>query len=305
MLYVLTCADLSAVGPGVFNDWKCEVLTALYQRTMRQLSGDDPGHNDDQRRRELYDALAGVEDRDWFRRQIDNLPDAYLQSAPAAQLALELRHLAAFQPGEVKTWCRYLPESRTVEYTVGTHESVAAGIFHKLTGGLSSQGLQILSADIYTLLDGLILDRFVVTDPDFAAEPPQERLNQVHSALVEALRGDAPPVFRRVWQSNERKTLESLTRRPTRVNADNATSERYTILDIFANDRRGLLYTITRTLFELGLSVSLAKIGTYLDQVVDVFYLADNQGNKIEDEQQLREIKQRLFEAIQELEDQA
>ena len=64
----------------------------------------------------------------------------------------------------------------------------------------------------------------------------------------------------------------------------------------------GLLYTITRTLFELGLSVSVAKIGTYLDQVVDVFYVTDHQGQKIEQEDRLREIRTRLLEAVAELE---
>ncbi len=71
----------------------------------------------------------------------------------------------------------------------------------------------------------------------------------------------------------------------TRVIADNSTSDAYTILDIFAHDRTGLLYAITRTLFELGLSVARAKIGTYLDQVVDVFYVTDQNNRKIEDEQ--------------------
>ena len=87
---------------------------------------------------------------------------------------------------------------------------------------------------------------------------------------------------------------------PTRVQADNSTSDRYTILDIFASDRMGLLYTIARTLFELGLSVSLAKIGTYLDQVVDVFYVTDHAGRKIDDEARLEQIRARLLEAIDE-----
>ena len=75
---------------------------------------------------------------------------------------------------------------------------------------------------------------------------------------------------------------------PTRVRIDNSTSDRYTIIDVFASDRTGLLYTIARTIFELGLSVSLAKIGTYLDQVVDVFYVTDQAGRKIDDESRPR-----------------
>jgi [protein-PII] uridylyltransferase len=86
------------------------------------------------------------------------------------------------------------------------------------------------------------------------------------------------------------------------VLVDNSTSRRNTIFDVFAADRMGLLYTIARALFESGLSVSVAKIGTYLDQVVDVFYVTDAAGRKIVDEERLREIQGRLMTAIEELE---
>ena len=84
---------------------------------------------------------------------------------------------------------------------------------------------------------------------------------------------------------------------------DNTTAEKYTIIAAFAYDKMGLLYAIARTLFELGLSVSTAKIGTRLDQVVDVFYVTDQQtGAKIYDEQRLNDIRQRLIAAIEEVE---
>ena len=86
---------------------------------------------------------------------------------------------------------------------------------------------------------------------------------------------------------------------PTRVKIDNNTSDRFTIVDVFTHDRRGLLFTIARTLFELELSVAVAKIGTYLDQVVDVFYVTDAAGNKVHDEQRLQEISARLMSAIE------
>ena len=88
---------------------------------------------------------------------------------------------------------------------------------------------------------------------------------------------------------------------PTRVLVDNENSESHTIIDVFAHDRRGLLYTITRTLFELGTSVWVAKIGTYMDQVVDVFYVTDAEGDKIVEEGTLQGIRSRLLEAIEEV----
>ena len=90
---------------------------------------------------------------------------------------------------------------------------------------------------------------------------------------------------------------------PIQVKIDNSTSERFTIIDVFAADCTGLLYTITRTLYEMGLSVSLAKIATYLDQVVDVFYVADRDTDqKIADEERLLAIRDRLLGEISSLE---
>ena len=113
--------------------------------------------------------------------------------------------------------------------------------------------------------------------------------------------GQVPP-FRRVWRGDSSKTDAALPGLPTQVRVDNSTSQRFTIVDVFATDRMGLMYTTTRTLFELGLSVSLAKISTYLDQGVDVFYVTDQNGRKIVDEARLEHIRQQLLHAIERLE---
>ena len=94
------------------------------------------------------------------------------------------------------------------------------------------------------------------------------------------------------------KSGQMIGQLPTQIRVDNSTSDKYTIVDVFAADRIGLLFTITRTLFEAGISVSVAKIGTYLDQVVDVFYVTDFAGNRIEDEQQIQSLRQKLLDEI-------
>jgi [protein-PII] uridylyltransferase len=305
MLFVLTCADLAAVGPGVLNDWKLEVLTDLYQRTMQHLSGDSPSAATERRRAALRTLLQHEPTYERIADQIRTLPSSYLHSAPPERIAEDLRQLATLAAGEVKVWCRFVPETRTTEYTIGTHENITPGVFHKLTGGLSGHGLQILSADINTLAGGVVLDRFIVHDPDFADEPPPGRVEEIKVRLTAALSSDTPPAFRRVWQRATKPAADAVPPLPPQVNIDNSTSEHFTIVDVFALDRMGLLYTITRTLFELGLSVSLAKIGTYLDQVVDVFYVTDQQGRKIHDENWLRHIRGTLLGAIEALEREA
>ncbi|HJT33300.1 MAG TPA: [protein-PII] uridylyltransferase, partial [Pirellulales bacterium] len=303
MLFVLTAADLGAVGPGVLNAWKIEMLAELHRRAMQHLAGDSPAINSqeylDERRRQVLERLAGDE-AGWFERQLAALPASYLHATPSEQVADELRQLRSLQPGRVIALGRYQPDRGTTEYKIGTYEDITPGIFYKLAGALAGRGLQVLSAEIHTLADGLVFDRFYVHDPDFTAAPPAERIDEVTRALVAALQGEhKPPTFRRVWRAGEARRQAALRPLPTQVRIDNHTSERFTVFDIFAADRLGLLYTIARALFESGLSVGVAKIGTYLDQVVDVFYVTDQQGRKIEDRQRLDAIRQRLLTDIE------
>ena len=193
----------------------------------------------------------------------------------------------------------YQQETNTIRLTVATHEEVAPGIFHRLTGAISARGLQILSAEINTIADDLVLDRFLVVDPDFAGEPPPERFGEIRQTLAESLKDPSgwSPTFRKTWTFNA-SGQPKMQIAQTRIEVDNASSESFTILDIFAVDQPGLLYAITKALFDMGLSVSRARIGTYLDQVVDVFYVTDANGRKIESETRIQQVRSKLLDVI-------
>ena len=313
MLYVMTAADLGAVGPDVWDGWKQEVITDLYHRTMQHLAGESPETTLDdllnQRRQKIRQQLADEPDHAWFVEHANALPPAYLNTTSPERAVEDLRQLhgAAVQSSRhrkgklgVSVAAIYQPETATVEFTVATSENVTPGIFHRITGALSSHGLQIRSAQIHTLHDGLVLDRFAVHDSDYAGEPPGERLADIERSLVDALQNPTsqPPAFRRTWQVGAHRVVR-VPGVPTRVNIDNSTSSHFTIIDIFTHDRTGLLYVVTRALFELGLSVGRAKIGTYLDQVVDVFYVTDRRGRKLKDELFLADLRRQLLEVVQ------
>lgn len=324
MLYVLTAADLGAVGPDVWDGWKTEVVTDLYHRTMQHLAGDSPETTIDKlldRRREETRKQLGVEAATpWFAEHLAAMPAAYFSATSSEQAAVDLRLLHDLSASEnistgleradgtpgirsVSVAMQYQPETAVVQCTVATSEETTPGIFSKLTGALSSLGLQIRSAQIHTLPDGLVLDRFWVHDPDYAGEPPSARFEEIERSLVGALtsRGGEPPTFRRTWQTQGQRRVR-VPGVPTRVLIDNSTSSGFTIIDVFTHDRAGLLYSVAHALFELGLSVSRAKIGTFLDQVVDVFYVTDQEGRKIKDEEWLGKIRQRLAEAVEQVE---
>ena len=139
MLYVLTCADLAAVGPGVLNSWKGEVLNDLYLRTLRHLSGDSPSLLADERRAATRAILNGESNFEWYNQQINALPSSYLMNTPPPQIAEELRRVREIGRGDVKVWHRYLPDTNIIEYTIGTYEDITPGVFHKLTGGLTQR----------------------------------------------------------------------------------------------------------------------------------------------------------------------
>ena len=301
MLYVMTAADLGAVGPKVWDSWKEDVLTDVFHRVKRHLTGDSDRALDarlDERRDEIRRLLSDT-GHDNVLPVVDDLPPALLDEPAAEQTVADLSLLSGIDAKNVDLLAVYQQETNTIRLTVATHEKVAPGIFHRLTGAISAKGLQILSAEINTLADDLVLDRFLVVDPDFAGEPPPERFGEIRQALTESLKDQAnwTPTFRKTWTFNA-SGQPKLQIAQTRIEVDNASSELFTVLDIFAVDQPGLLYAITKALFDMDLSVGRAKIGTYLDQVVDVFYVTDSDGRKIESETRIQQVRSKLLDVI-------
>ena len=275
MLFVLSACDLAAVGPGVLNDWKLQILTDLYQRALLHLAGHSPEQENRQHRRDhnqkVLKFLSDVADDPWYAEQIPLLPDSYVFATPEEAVADHMRLLRGLSPGDVAATGRYLPDSDTTEYIVAASGKTAPGTFHRLAGTLASRGLDVLSAEIHTLSDTLLFDRFVVHDTDFSGEPPDTRVEDICETLRRAMNESevATPKTRTVWNSDSEQDAVVLEQLATRVNIDVNSSARYTIIDVFTIDRPGLLYLLTETLYELGLSVAVAKIATYLDQVLD------------------------------------
>ncbi|MEX1040666.1 MAG: [protein-PII] uridylyltransferase [Pirellulaceae bacterium] len=304
LLYVLTCADFAGVGPGTLNHWKVRVLTDLYRRAVAHLGGDESAGVAEVRFRKKERMLRWIEAQEeatWYRRIFESLPPSYFSETPLKRIQEELTWLSEMGDQAAIVSCRYLGDRDATEITIGTREATMQGVFHRLTGAVTSERMQILSAEINTLADGLVLDRYFVQDHDYAGPPPAERLEEIAQRIRTKLMdpNDAPPAFRKVWASRGSRIADEVLTIPTEVKIDNATSERYTIIDIFTQDQLGLLYRIARAIYEMGLSVHAARITTHLDQVVDVFYVTDEQGDKIEDEETLEKIQTDLRTAIE------
>lgn len=314
LLYVLTAADISAVGPAVWNQWKAELLTTLYDRAMDSLNGVSLPAQEDARLKQveanvLQLAAHGSDpaQRQLLKQLLRTFPPHYLLGAPAEQIAVDLKFVQRLDPLGVEVAADFDPETSTVMVRVVTHERVASGCFHKISGALTAKRTEILSAQICTSADGVILDTYRVRDLDNADEFPEFRADEIASAIRKVLLGEKTveelmPVRKKYLATGVQGPVSNL---PLRVVIDNQSSDRCTILDVFAHDRPGLLYTVTKAIYALKLSVVLAKISTHFDQVVDVFYVVDQSGAKIRDGQRLIAIKESLVAALTEFERQA
>jgi [protein-PII] uridylyltransferase len=172
-------------------------------------------------------------------------------------------------------------------------------VFSKIAGVMAAKGLQILDAHIITRADGIVLDAFHVADPDYRGAPPADRPASIAETIERVLKGveTVENLFARSARLASSRQFPA-DRRPTEVRIDNETSDGYTIIDVFADDRQGLLYVMTHAMFQLGLSVHASRISTRLDQVADVFYVTDRAGGKIEDPTRLEAVRVRITEEV-------
>jgi [protein-PII] uridylyltransferase len=209
-----------------------------------------------------------------------------------------LRRLRTLAPRGGTAWSGYLPDTDTVEFFGAIDQGVGRAIFSSMAGALSSHGMQILSAETHTLADDLLLLNYVAHDPDYPGEPPPERMAAVCDSLVASIDRNEPPTFRKIWGSEQDEANAALANLPNEVRIDTQLSDECAIVEVFTIDRRGLLYRLARALHDSGLIIRFAKIGTYLDQVVDVFYVTERDGSKPQSDERQDAIRSQLFEVI-------
>lgn len=304
MLYLLTCADIAAVGPDMLTPWKQDLLTTLFLHARHKLTGsDNQGFADPRQQRIVEEVAKRTRDEEhaaWLREVAVNLPWSYHRHRSPDEIATQLLELKHSDPSHVVVSIRNPGGARTVELCILKHERLRAGIFYKVTGLLASLGLTIHAAEIKPLGHGLILYWFQCEDDDFANSPPS-RLEEVRGRAERIALGldPEPPRFRKLWKNPQGPAVE-LQRPPVRVEIDNQTVDNVTIIDVFAYNKLGLLYSISQKIFQLGLDVHFARISTYGHQVLDVFYVTDDQGNKIRQRQRLKVIRQELAESTRE-----
>ncbi|GMU92980.1 MAG: bifunctional uridylyltransferase/uridylyl-removing enzyme [Candidatus Hydrogenedentota bacterium] len=298
-LFLLSYADLAAVRPGVWSEWKGALLLQLYLRTVKRLMGRAESVDEEYWASPKAEAVrAAADDR------IKGLVDEHLRG-------LGQRYFVAYQPEQMAQHLDCVEEAKatglamrcTENDVTGRSEVVICtkdrhGLFSMIAGCFSSQLIDISGAALFTRPDGWVVDCFTVADARH-----MRPLTAAQAAKMEE-------VLRRVLLEEEdvQDLVDRATRRlfallqprtpvPTRITFDNNSSRRHTIIDIETGDRTGLLYDITRAMSETGLDIVTARIVTDAHRVRDSFYVTHEQ-RKIEDEEVMAAVREAIHSAI-------
>ena len=289
LLYVLTVCDTMAVGPGTLNGWKADLLADLFRRTLATWDEvqHPPERND--RRAEVRRRTGGGDEAE---RWVEALPaDLVAELSPEA-VAEFYPAWQRLEPGGLELFCEDRDTDVSV-LTILTHGQALQPTLCRIAGCLVAGHLDVVAARIHTLADGSVLDSFRVLHPGGVPAADVDRLRRtLRRVLVEGAAEQPTAAAARGPQAAPVPLGE------TRIGFDNDASDEGTVIDVFTDNRPGLLYRLTRRLADLELDVRFAKIATYCDQAMDVFYVTDAAGRKLADPERLARIRTGLADAL-------
>ncbi len=294
MLYLLSIADARATGPNAWNQWKGALLQELYLKTAHLL--EQPEMIDPDREAAVRWMRQKVADRlgEEAEAILSVLPEDYLLSfSPDAVL----EHLECVEqlPSQ-QVVCR--PEEKGESWSVLIVTKDRTGLLSKICGVFALYGLNILQANIFTLKNGIAVDMLDVSpmqELSFSDIDWERLCADLRLAVTDRL-GLSHRLAARFRSIGVQGSKPLSVKRP-RVVIDNSTSSFFTIIEIYAPDSPCLLYSVTKTLADFGINIYKAKIGSSGDQAVDVFYVLDHLGQRIDDPEIEQELEQALLYA--------
>ncbi|WP_026840946.1 [protein-PII] uridylyltransferase [Citrifermentans bremense] len=302
MLYLLTYADIKAVGPEVWTEWKALLLQELYEKAFRVLERGDfklEASGDRVRRvkKTVFELLADDYPGQLVKDELQALSTRHLLSYSPEVIAAHVRTLLRLPKDQLVVQLAHEVDKGYTNCTVCTYD--VPGLFSMITGVVAANGMNILGAQIHTNTNEKVLDILQVGSPQGFVITEESRWTRFQNDLRQVLEGKVK--VSALVAKRHRPSILSEKAKPTvpaRVEIDNEVSSDYTVIDIYAHDKIGLLYGITSTLTRLGLYIGVSKISTKVDQVADVFYVKDIFGQKIMNPGKLEEIRKELLDAV-------
>jgi [protein-PII] uridylyltransferase len=299
LLFLLTVVDIRAVGPGVWNGWKRQLLRTLYESAEEVLR---LGHKQKGRR----ERIAAIQDDlaarlDWdksrFARLASRFGDAYWLAEPPKVLEQNARMMdeADRVPDGGPAIAMAAEEDRGATL-ISLYAKDQPGLFHRVAAAISLCGGNIIDARIHTTLDGMALDNFLVQGVDGAPCCDAHQLARLGAAVRGAARGEEPEIARLEARALPLPRASAFPIQPV-VFIDNGASSRYTVVEVNARDRAALLSGLAGAILASKAEIHSAHIATYGERAVDVFYLTDMKGKKIESPAKLKALQSRLTAA--------
>ncbi|HXC88952.1 MAG TPA: [protein-PII] uridylyltransferase [Stellaceae bacterium] len=296
LLLILTSADIRAVGPQVWNGWKAALLRDLYHRAVEVMSGGLTAEPQDSR---VAAAQAAV------REKLPDFSDAefaaflkagypfYWLSFDAATHARHARLMLEAEANGAPLVVEKRVDAQRAVTEITLYTADHPGLFSRIAGALAVSGANIVDARIMTMSNGMAFDTFWVQDLSGEAFARPDKLARLAVVFENVLTGDLKPHRELARPPAFPSRTQVFTVAP-RVLVDNQASTLHTVIEVNGRDRPGLLFELTRELTRLNLQVSSAKISTYGEKVVDVFYVKNLFGHKVDHPQKLDEIRTTL-----------
>ncbi|MDX2102896.1 MAG: [protein-PII] uridylyltransferase [Alphaproteobacteria bacterium] len=304
LLLVLTVADIRAVGPKVWNNWKAGLLRQLYWAAEDAMTGALKADEVEERRSHRVAAVLDLlrqDLSDWpeeeFQRHVARGNPSYWLSVDrdTVQRHARLIRRAEMDGAPLEVDNRVERRRGITEVTVYTDD--APGLFARIAGALAVAGATIVDAKIHTLANGKALDTFSIQDADGGAFDRPEKLARLAVMIDQAREG-------RLRSLDDLRTRQAGPARlrafkvSPRVLIDNTASATHTVIEVNGRDRPGLLHDVGSALAALNVQISTAKVSTFGEQVVDVFYVKDRFGLKIDKDEAINDIRAQLLLAL-------
>lgn len=296
MLYLLTWADMRAVGPGVLTGWQARILHELYVRTLARLTGGRVAKpNRTQLAARLWETLGGEVPMSDVRAHLAMVQDRYVATTSVQRMAAHLRLAARLATAPVATELFHHPDLGSSDLVVVTRD--VPGLFSLIAGTLAAHGINIISAQIATRADGVAIDTFQVNDPTGEAVTSSAQWARTLAALTAVLTDEQSVDALLERRRSAGRVSPPVEARP-KIAIDNRLSDEYTVIEVKCPDRLGLLYQITRTLSALDLDIASARIATEIDQALDTFYVLDRKGRRLERPEAIEHVCRTLEQAL-------
>ena len=303
MLYLLSIADSRATGPSAWSDWKASLMQDLYFKVRTSLESTVGGRAG---KEVLGDQVE--QGAEWMRRQIeellgdeegildlDQLPHDYVLSFSPENVVHHLRlHRDNYRLLRQKSLIGARDGGKSWPVLVMSCDR--PGLLAKICGVLALHNLDVVKAQIFTWNDGTVVDVLNVrpTDGLGFAEKEWQRLNNDLDLAIAHRLGLGHRLYRKLTPTMGRRS-DLVSKIEPRVVIDNDSSDAFTVIEVYSADLPGMLYHITQTLADFGLNIHKAYIATEVEQLIDIFYVVDGQGNKIVDKGFKQEIVQGLL----------